>query len=257
MRSPARWVKSCELNMHSEQKMKKHPIALAAYEALAESYAARIDTKAHNAYYERPATLSLLPDVKGRRVLDAGCGPGVYTRLLADREAEVTALDVSPRMVELARKRVGTRATIRQADIEQGLGFLQDASFDIVLSSLVLDYIEDLGSVFKEYYRVLVPGGAFIFSCGHPFANFLTYKTEDYFRTDKVEWEWKGFGTPVTVPSYRRPLNAVLNPLIEAGFILDRILEPQPTEQFRQKEPEDYEKLMKQPGFICVRARKS
>jgi 2-polyprenyl-3-methyl-5-hydroxy-6-metoxy-1,4-benzoquinol methylase len=52
------------------------PIALEAYEELAESYAALVDTKPHNALYERPATLSLLPEVRGKRVLDAGCGPG-------------------------------------------------------------------------------------------------------------------------------------------------------------------------------------
>jgi len=55
--------------------MRDKPIALDAYESLAEAYAAVVKTKAHNAYYERPATLSLLPDVKNKRVLDAGCGP--------------------------------------------------------------------------------------------------------------------------------------------------------------------------------------
>lgn len=58
------------------------PIALDAYEALAERYAALVDSKAENAYCERPATLSLLPDVKGKRVLDAGCGPGSYSEWL-------------------------------------------------------------------------------------------------------------------------------------------------------------------------------
>lgn len=59
-------------------------IALEGYERLADAYAARIDTKAHNAYYERPATLSLLPAVEGKRVLDAGCGPGVYAEWLVN-----------------------------------------------------------------------------------------------------------------------------------------------------------------------------
>ena len=54
------------------------PIALEAYEVLAERYAAIVDSKGENAYVERPATLSLLPDVKGKRILDAGCGPGSY-----------------------------------------------------------------------------------------------------------------------------------------------------------------------------------
>ena len=71
--------------------MSRSPIALAAYETIAEAYAAHIDTKPHNAYYERPATLSLFPDVKGKRVLDAGCGPGVYAEWLAHRGASSTA----------------------------------------------------------------------------------------------------------------------------------------------------------------------
>jgi SAM-dependent methyltransferase len=121
----------------------RSPIALEAFEALAEPFAARADTKPHNAYYERPATLSLLPDVGGKRVLDAGCGPGFYTEWLLAHGAEVVALDISPRMVGFARRRVGERATIFQADLEQALDFLQDGSFDLVVSALTLDYIRD------------------------------------------------------------------------------------------------------------------
>ena len=69
--------------------MNDEPIALEAYEILAEAYASVIDTKPHNAYYERPATLSLLPEVGGMRVLDAACGPGVYAEWLVSRGAEV------------------------------------------------------------------------------------------------------------------------------------------------------------------------
>jgi 2-polyprenyl-3-methyl-5-hydroxy-6-metoxy-1,4-benzoquinol methylase len=61
------------------------PVSREAYDKLASSYSARAPTKPHNAYYERPATLSLLGDVRGGRVLDAACGPGIYAELLADR----------------------------------------------------------------------------------------------------------------------------------------------------------------------------
>jgi hypothetical protein len=57
----------------------KKRLAVEAYEELAKPSAAPVDTKPHNAYYERPATLSLLPDVAGLNVLDAGCGPGAYS----------------------------------------------------------------------------------------------------------------------------------------------------------------------------------
>jgi hypothetical protein len=58
------------------------------------------------------------------------------------------------------------------------------------------------------------------------------------------------------VPSYRRPLGAVIEPLLEAGFVLERLLEPTPTQQFERADPENYEKLSRMPGFLCVRATK-
>lgn len=139
------------------------PIALGAYEALAERYAALVDSKAENAYYERPATLSLLPDVEGKRVLDAGCGPGSYSEWLVVHGAEVMAIDVSPKMVQLAKRRLGTRAEICQADLSKPLDFLEDESFDLVLCPLVLDYIRDWKSVFTEFCRILRESSLLIF----------------------------------------------------------------------------------------------
>jgi len=97
-------------------QQKGRPAALDAYETLAESYAALVDTKPHNAYYERPATLSVLPDVRGKRVLDAGCGPGAYAEWLSDRGAEVVAFDVNEKMVQLAKARLGAKAQVVRAD---------------------------------------------------------------------------------------------------------------------------------------------
>ena len=233
------------------------PVAQDAYDTLAESYAALVDTKPHNAYYERPATLSLLPGVKGRRVLDAGCGPGVYSEWLSERGAEGVAFDGNEKMVRLAQERLGTRVRVVQADLGQPLDFLADASFDLVLSPLALDYVRDWGAVFREFYRVLRRGGHLVFSVGHPSASFFVYHGEgNYFQTELVDYEWTGFGVPVRVPSYRRPLGAVINPLIEAGFVLERLLEPTPTAKFRETAPQDYEELSRRPGFLCVRAKK-
>ena len=60
----------------------------------------------------------------------------------------------------------------------------------------------------------------------------------------------------MTVPSYRRPLGAMIGPLLDAGFALDRLVEPRPTPAFAREDPADYAKLMRRPGFICFRARK-
>lgn len=233
------------------------PLAFDAYETLAESYAAVVETKPHNAYCERPATLSLLPDVRDKRVLDAGCGPGVYSEWLTRHGAEVVAVDASPKMVELARRRLGGAAEVRQADLGKPLDFLGDSSLDIVLSPLVLDYVEDWRGAFAEFRRVLRPGGHFIFSVTHPFSDYLYFKSDNYYATELVGCEWKGFHpVKVHMPSFRRPLAALLNTLAEAGFYLERIIEPKPTEEFREADPKHYEELSRLPCFLCVRARR-
>lgn len=237
--------------------MSDKPIAFDAYETLAAAYAAAVDTKPHNAYYERPATLSLMPEVKGKRVLDAGCGSGVYSEWLIERGAEIVAVDASPKMVELARQRLGSTTDVRCADLSKPLSFLPDSSFDVVLCPLVLEYIEDWHRAFAEVYRVLRAKGHFVFSVTHPLFDFVHFKSSNYFETELVGCEWRGFeGVRVYMPSFRRSLEATLSPLVEAGFCLERILEPKPTDEFRKADPKHYEELSRQPCFICIRARK-
>ena len=233
------------------------PIAQAAYDALADAYAERIDTKAHNAFYERPATLSLLPSVKGKRILDAGCGPGIYAEWLVNNGAEVLAIDANEKMVHHARERLGNKARVIQADLEQRLDFLPDLSFDIVISPLVMDYIRDWQMLLGEFYRILANPGYLIFSIEHPYVKFFDHQpSSNYFETELVEYDWSGFGTVVRVPSFRRPLSEVINPIISSGFALDQLLEPLPLDGFKLEDPEGYEELMRSPGFLCVRALK-
>ena len=245
------------------KRKKSKPIALDAYEDMAAEYNARIETKAYNAYIERPASLSLLPDVKGKHVLDAGCGPGFYAELLLERGAKVTAIDVSPKMIRFARQRLGNRATIRLANLEEPLDFMSDKSVDIVFSSLVLDYIKNWNSLFSEFSRILRNDGYVIFSIEHPAGKWAnpdhprrTKKPANYFELEQVELIWIGFGKPVPVNSYRRPLSTFFDCLKHAGFHLDKFIEPQPTEEFKHANPEDWDKVRKNPTFLCIRARK-
>jgi SAM-dependent methyltransferase len=160
-------------------------------------------------------------------------------------------------MVELARSRLGDRATVIEADLGGPLDFLPAASFDLVLSALALDYVRDWDAAFRELFRVLRGEGYLVFSVEHPSDVFYDHHPHgNYFEVERVEYEWRGFGTPVRVPSYRRPLQAMLDPLLTAGFVLERLLEPRPVPEFRDQEPRDYEKLTRQPGFICFSARK-
>ena len=237
--------------------MTEKPIALDAYEQLADAYSARVDTKDYNAHYEWPAMISLMPDVHGLSALDAACGPGRYAEWLADHEADVTAFDVSPRMLANARRRLGTRVRIEQADLNQPLTFLTDDAFDLIVCALALDYVRDWRAVLAEFHRVLRRPSALIFSMEHPLSDFSLRVGEDYFQTEHVEYMFRGFGQPVVVPSFRRPLMEVFNSLSETGFRVDRVVEPLPTEEFKQQDPERYERLLLRPSFLCVRALKN
>ena len=127
---------------------------------------------------------------------------------------------------------------------------------------LTLDYIADWLPLFREFHRVLKPGGQLIYSHGHPMSDFNVVRKECdpdsvYFDVEEHELDWGGFGEPrPTIRFYRRPLGAMLNPLIEAGFALDRTLEPLPTEDFRRAAPEEHARLLREPLFLCVRAVK-
>ena len=110
----------------------KPPLGQRVYGPLAERYAAISETKAHNVLYERPATFSLLPPVKGLQVLDAGCGPGVASQILAEAGAHVTAVDVTPEMVAIAARRLARFGIVpTRMDLEQPLTELRDAQLAV------------------------------------------------------------------------------------------------------------------------------
>ncbi len=235
------------------------PLARRVYEELAESYAALAPTKPHNAFYERPATLSLLGEIGGRRVLDAGCGPGIYAEALVDRGAEVVGFDASERMVALAGERLCGRARFFRANLEDPFDRLKDASFDLAVSALAMDYVRDWRPPLSEFRRVLEPGGRLVFSVEHPASTFVrhVYRGDgNYFETEPVGMEWTGFPGRVWMPSYRRPLGAMVGAILASGFDLVGLVEPKPDERFRKADPENHAKLSRMPGFLCFEARK-
>lgn len=224
-----------------------------AYDAAAQAYEDHSADSAHNAYCERPAMLSLFPDVNGRRVLDAGCGSGFYTEWLVGRGALVTSVDGSSEMVALTRRRVEDAADIRVWNLNTPLTFLEDASTDLVICPLVLEYIEDLHRIFQDFYRILKPGGHLIFSLEHPFGVFEKHGKNYH----AVEYIQRAFSIGLTIPCYRRSFQAVIDPLIDAGFVMERLLEPVPVEACRDVHPDAYEKLSRRPSFYCIKAVKN
>jgi SAM-dependent methyltransferase len=245
----------------SQKPTHPEPVAYDAYQKLADAYADLIDTKPHNAFYDRPAMLSLIPNIDGKHVLDAGCGPGAYAQEFVSRGARVTGIDVSDHMLARATQRLekeisANRVQLHQVDVSQPLSMFGAESFDLVNAALCLDYVEDWRSVFREFYRLLNPNGKVVFSCGHPAFEAEYYQTSQYFSVEPVECLWKGFGIEIQMPSFRRSLEEITTPVIQAGFVLEKIHEPLPTEDFRKADPIRYRRLLHRPGFLCIRARK-
>lgn len=224
------------------------------YDTIAERYAADIDERPWNALYERPTTLALLPAVNNMDVMDAGCGHGWYADWLVGHGARVVGVDRSAAMVALAQKRVGGRARIIQGDLSNLRGSLADESFDLVLSSLVLHYAADLSAVFAECARLLRPGGTLVFSTHHPVHDQAGILDPGYLNAELIEEEWGWLGEKMRY--YRRPLRDLTDPLADAGFVIERICEPTPSEELRLKDPKGYDRLRRLPAFIFVRARK-
>lgn len=224
----------------------------ASYESIASKYAATVDTKPWNAYYERPAMVSLFPSLANAKVLDVGCGSGWYAEYLLSCGATVTAFDFNAEFVALTRTRVDQHATVLQADLANSLAFAEDGEYDAVICPLVMHYLRDWQPTFREFHRLLKPGGVLLFSTHHPFADWQDYNTEDYFAVALLEDEWD----EGKVRFYRRPLTVMSQDLDATGFCIERLLEPQPTEDFRLVHPEGYNRLTKSPGFLVIRARK-
>lgn len=229
-------------------------ISVEAYTQLADRYAALAPTKAHNAYYDRPATLGLLGEVAGLEVLDCGTGTGEYAAALADKGAHVTGLDNCEAMLAHARRRAPAAAFLC-ASLDDALPF-EDARFDAAVAGLAFDYVREWGPMFAELYRVVRRGGRVVFSVEHPASPFRLRVHQAYHAIERQKLPWRGFGKPVEMVSWRRPLQEVLRPPMRAGFVLDEVLEPLPTGEMRLSDPKHFAELHREPGFLCMRYRK-
>lgn len=221
----------------------------AMYEPFAHAFHQHAEDSAYNAHYDRPAMLDLIGDVAGKDVLDVGCGSGYYTSALVEAGACVTAFDASPTLVDLAREQVGDRAQLRVADVEQPLAWIDDGSFDIAVMALVLHHLEDRVSALSEIRRVLRPGGHLVLSTVHPVEDWLRLGG-GYFDRDVIAESWNA-GWDVRF--WRMPLTAWCAEFAEAGFLIERLVEPQPAESMRERDPVVFDRLSKAPAFIAFR----
>ena len=226
-----------------------------------------------------PAFLEMLPDVSSLSGLDVGCGEGHNTRLLAQRGARITAIDISRTFIRYAgeaerKQPLGIRyQTASAVDLP-----FDEASFDFATAFMSLMDIPETGRVLAEVFRVLRPGGFFQFSITHPCFDTphrknvrdeggRTYAIEvgDYYRRQSGEVEEWIFSAappevreglrPFRMPRFTRTLSEWLNLLVETGFMLERFGEPYPDDEAVRERP-GLQDAQVVAYFLHVRARK-
>ncbi len=222
--------------------------------------------KPWGAAYEHGAFLTLLPDPRGRRVLDLGCGAGQLSLHLAEGGAEeVIGVDVSERMLERARsERSHARITYLRQPMESTT--FPAGRVDLVVSSLAFHYLADYAGLMRRIGEWLSPAGLLVFSTEHPI--FLARASDDGWIRDAdgrpAAWAIDRYGEEGLreehwfrpgVQKYIRMLSTLLNGLVDAGLTIERVVEPMPTDDQLRDHP-DWIHERKRPTFLLVRARK-
>jgi SAM-dependent methyltransferase len=222
------------------------------YDRIAQVYEAITDDNLANEHFERPVLRSLLPDVAGKYVLDAGCAAGHHSEWLADHGAHVTAVDISPRMVERTRERLGSRGEARVHDLREPLDFLENGSIDVIVCSLTIHYLDELGPTLQEFHRVLTPGGSLVLSTHHPFIDWQWFGMAGYYETGIVEDHWESFGA--TLRFRRRTMEEIMRALEESGFLIRRYREPLPDPLELKRHPSNDPEWPTKPTFLFLEA---
>ena len=223
----------------------------ASWEAIADGWAERIRTKTE---WARPVLLDkphleLVGDVSGARVLDAGCGEGRFARMLAERGAKVSAIDLSERMIEHAlrledKQRLGIDYQIRDMC---DLSPFEDGAFDVAVAYLSIIDVEDYETALAEVTRVLTRGGQLVFSFVHPCfsppvwgweprkpgtiplrdKDKLFRKVDNYFPATEIRFRmWPT--APAETINYHRPISDYAHACRAVGLFIRDIVEPTP-----------------------------
>src|SRR5712664_833017 len=214
----------------------------------AESWAklARAGFDIYRDHLNTPAFFAMLPDVEGLAGLDIGCGEGHNTRLLAQRGARVSAIDISEVFIKHAKDTEKETPLGIDYQVASAVDLpFADGTFDFAAAFMSLMDIPETDRALAESYRVLKPGGFLQFSIAHPCfdtphrrnlrdANHRTYAIEvgKYFQgSDGEVEEWLFKAAPrqakqglrkFKIPRFRRTLSYWLNLLLETGFQLER-----------------------------------
>lgn len=206
----------------------------------------------------------VLPDFAGKRVLDLGCGYGWHCLYAAEHgAASVLGTDISQKMLAVAAEKNAHPAIEYRCAAMEDLRF-DDGSFDIVLSSLAFHYVKEFAPLVTRIARWLSPHGRFVFSAEHPV--FTAYGTQDWIYDDNGNIQHfpvdryfeQGARDAVFlgehVTKYHRTLTTYLDTLLQNGFALRHIIEPQPPEEMLSLPGMQDE--MRRPMMLIVAAEK-
>ena len=201
-------------------------------------------------------------DVRGQRVIDLGCGEGRFCRMLAERGAHMTGIDLCPAMIEAAEALRVNDERYAVGDMENLKNFASD-SFDLAVSYITLVDVHDLGASLRETYRVLRPDGRFIACNLSPMVTAgnrwlrndagekICYYLDNYF-DETARCMSMGDGD---LNNVHRTFTTYINHFLAAGFVFDRIDEPYPSPAQLELSPANADNL-RVPLFIIYHLRK-
>jgi SAM-dependent methyltransferase len=214
---------------------------------------------------EWPALRALLPDLRGLKVVDLGCGYGWFCRWAQEQGAvRVLGLDVSQKMLAQAKALTPVTGIIyERADLQ--CFELPEASFDVAYSSLALHYIDDVAAFFAKVWRALTPDGRLVFSTEHPIYMAPSHPAWSIGRDGHPTWPVDGYlaeGPRTTdwlapgVVKHHRTLGTTLNSLIRQGFTIAHVEEWGPTDEQISANPQ-WAKERERPMFLLVAAQRT
>ncbi len=225
------------------------------YDEMSEWFEAQAGTGFYNAHYDRPAVLALCGDVTGLRIAELGCGPGYYLAELRDRGADVVGVDGSVALLERARARVGPDIALITHDLELPLTMFTDESLDGVVMALVYHHVDNRSGLLREVRRTLRPDGWLVLSTSHPVADWL-HSGGSYFTVERTDLTFDASGGGWQVPVWRMPMMHLLDEVLGAGFVVERLVEPTPPADRAALDPRLHQRLIREPAFVVVRARR-
>ena len=220
-----------------------------------------------NNLFEIPTLKSMLPELRGKRVLDLGCGFGEHCKeYITCGAVRVVGVDISEKMLKVAREENSDPDILYLNIPMEDIGSI-DEKFDVVISSLAFHYIEDFAGVVSAVYSLLDDGGVFLFSQEHPINTCYSGDRDRWTRDENgskiyanlanycVESRYDSTWFVDGVQKYHRMFSTIVNTLADAGFRIEKMAEPYPTPEIHQQYPE-YDDLFHKPDFLFVRSVK-